>query len=37
VTRNERRGPGEAKPARPPSTPTRNEPDAGYGFDEEPF
>jgi single-strand DNA-binding protein len=37
VTRNERRGPGEAKPARPTSTPARNEPDAGYGFDEEPF
>jgi single-strand DNA-binding protein len=35
VTRNERRGPGEARPQRP--TPARPEPDAGYGFDEEPF
>ncbi len=36
VTRNERRGPGEARPARP-AAPARTEPDAGYGFDEEPF
>jgi single-strand DNA-binding protein len=38
VTRNERRGPGEARPARAAAAPPpRQEPDAGYGFDEEPF
>ena len=35
VTRNERRGPGEARPART-APPAKKEPD-GYGFDEEPF
>ena len=39
VTRNERRGPGEARPARDAAAPPppRQEPEAGYGFDEEPF
>jgi single-strand DNA-binding protein len=36
VTRTERRGPGEQRPARAPSAP-KQDPDAGYGFDEEPF
>ena len=36
VTRNERRGPGEARPARAAAAPPPPS-DAGYGFDEEPF
>jgi single-strand DNA-binding protein len=36
VTRNERRAPGEARPARA-AAPPQKEADAGYGFDEEPF
>ena len=36
VTRNERRAPGEARPPRQAPAP-KAEPDAGYGFDEEPF
>jgi single-strand DNA-binding protein len=36
VTRTERRGPGEQRPARAASAP-KQDPDAGYGFDEEPF
>ena len=36
VTRNERKTPGEARPARA-AAPPRQEPDTGYGFDEEPF
>jgi single-strand DNA-binding protein len=36
VTRNERKAPGEARPARA-AAPPRQEPDTGYGFDEEPF
>ena len=38
VTRNERRGPGEARPARAAAAPPPSqEPEASYGFDEEPF
>ena len=36
VTRNERKAPGEARPARA-AAPPRQVPDTGYGFDEEPF
>ncbi len=36
VARNERRAPGEGRPPRQ-SPPPKAEPDAGYGFDEEPF